>query len=190
MHAAAGSGRETVKTILAPDKSGRTPLGLALSYTGMQFGDKITTGEAIMRFALENGVDWRTLIDIKDAALRLKLKEIFYEQIICDSRIWPRLYPSQSRWVNQFKLTILVTDIDLYSVALSASTRSRTNERSNLSQLQDEILVMIFEYLDVLDLNNCEMVCLRWRNILSSKIIWRKLHSRMVSHSFRWLRTG
>jgi ankyrin repeat protein len=100
MQAAAGSGRETVKTILAPDKSGRTPLGLALSYTGMQFGDfgyKITTGEAIMRFALENGVDWRTLIDIKDAALRLKLKEIFYEQIICDSRIWPRLYPSQSR---------------------------------------------------------------------------------------------
>jgi len=78
-------------------------------------------------------------------------------------------------------------EMDLYdcSVALSNSTRSRTNERSNLSQLPDELLVIIFEYLDGIDLVNCEIVCHRWRNILSRKIIWSKLHSRKVSHSFR-----
>ena len=75
--------------------------------------------------------------------------------------------------------------MDCCSVALSASTRSRNDERSNLSQLLDEVLVIIFEYLDPLDLNYCELVCHRWRNILSRNIIWSKLHSRMVSHSFR-----
>ena len=74
---------------------------------------------------------------------------------------------------------------DLCSVALSASTRSRNDERSNLSQLLDEVLVIIFEYLDPLDLNYCELVCHRWRNILSRNIIWSKLHSRKVKHSFR-----
>ena len=74
---------------------------------------------------------------------------------------------------------------DLCSVALSASTRSRNEERSNLSQLPDEVLVIIFEYLDPLDMANCELVCHRWRNILSRNIIWRRLHSRKVIHSFR-----
>ena len=91
IQAAAKSGREMVKTLLAPDECGRTPLLLALQSRSNG------TGDVIMQFALKNGVDWRTLIDTKDADLRLKLKETFYYQIIWDPSIWPRLYPSQPR---------------------------------------------------------------------------------------------
>ncbi len=56
-----------------------------------------TAVEMIMRFPLEIGVDWRTLIDIKDTDLRFDLKRLFYKQIVCEPRIWPRLYPSQPR---------------------------------------------------------------------------------------------
>jgi ankyrin repeat protein len=93
MQAAAEFGKEMVKTLLAQDERGRTSLRLALQYKYR--GD--STGEVIMQLALENGVDWRTLIDTKDAALCLKLKEIFYKQIICEPWIWPRLFPSKSR---------------------------------------------------------------------------------------------
>ena len=91
MQAAAESGREMVKTLLAPDECGRTPLLLALQSRSNGAGD------VIMQFALKNGVDWRTLIDTKNANLRLKLKEMFYYQIILEPSIWPRLYPSESR---------------------------------------------------------------------------------------------
>jgi ankyrin repeat protein len=91
MQAAAEFGRETVKTLLATDKCGRTPLLLALQ------NGVTSTGEEIMCLALENGVDWRTLIDTKDAYVRVKLKELFYEQIIFEPGIWQRLYPPQRR---------------------------------------------------------------------------------------------
>jgi len=93
MQAAAESGRETAKTLLATDKCGNTPLKLALESSS----DSICTVASIIRFSLDVGVDWKTLIDIQDAAHRSKLKEIFYKQIICEPRIWPRLYPPQSR---------------------------------------------------------------------------------------------
>ena len=91
MQAAAESGREMVKTLLAPDECGRTPLLLALQSRSNGAGD------VIMQFALKNGVDWRTLIDTKNAELRLKLREIFYKQIIFEPSIWQRLYPSDPR---------------------------------------------------------------------------------------------
>ena len=93
MQEAAKFGRETAKALLAPDECGRTPLRLALQY---MYGGK-STGEVIMRFALEIGVDWRTLIDTKDTIHRSELKDIFYKQIIFEPGIWPKLYPPQSR---------------------------------------------------------------------------------------------
>jgi hypothetical protein len=96
MQSAAGFGQQMVQTILAPDKCGNTPLKLGISAFHFRC-DNTRTGEAIIRFALENGVDWRTLIDTKDAALRLKLREIFHNRIILEPWIWPRLFPSKSR---------------------------------------------------------------------------------------------
>jgi Ankyrin repeat len=93
MQAAAESGREMVKTLLAPDECGRTPLLLALQF----MPNSTYTGEAIMQFAVENGVDWKTLIDTKDDTLRLELEPIFNNQIICQPWIWPTLFPSKSR---------------------------------------------------------------------------------------------
>ena len=56
------------------------------------------------------------------------------------------------------------------------------NKQSNLSQLPNEVLIIIFKYLDVLDLVNCELVCNRWRDVLSHNIIWSKLHNRKCKH--------
>ena len=50
--------------------------------------------------------------------------------------------------------------------------------------LPHDVLFQIFEYLDALDLVNCEMVCRRWRDVLSRKIIWRKQLDREVSDLF------
>ena len=96
MQAAAESCSEMAKTLLAPDDGGRTPLLLALQRR-CNSTDLFYLAEVMMRFALKNGVAWRTLIDTKDVDLRLGLKEIFYKQIILEPSIWPRLYPSQSR---------------------------------------------------------------------------------------------
>ena len=85
--------KEIIKTLLAPDEGGDTPLHLAFD----SWSDSTYTAEAIMRFALENGVDWKKFIDTKDAKIRLKLKRIFYNQIISEPWIWPTLFPSQSR---------------------------------------------------------------------------------------------
>jgi hypothetical protein len=92
IQAAAEFGKEKIKSLLIPDERGRTPLQLALQ----SFGGE-STGEVIMRFALEYGVDWRTLIDMKDYDIRLKLKGILYNQTICMPWIWSRFYPSKSR---------------------------------------------------------------------------------------------
>ena len=79
--------------------------------------------------------------------------------------------------------------MDLYSVALRSSDQPRNSERSELKRiysdpLPDVVLFKIFEYLDALDLNNCEMVCHRWRDVLSRNIIWSKLLDREVSDVF------
>ena len=96
MQSAAGFGQQMVQTILAPDKCGNTALKLGILEFHIWRKDT-RTGEAIMRFARKNGVDWKTLIDTKDAALRLNLRGIFNNQIILEPWIWPRLFPSQSR---------------------------------------------------------------------------------------------
>ena len=79
--------------------------------------------------------------------------------------------------------------MDLYSVALRGSDQPRNSERSELNgiysdPLPDVVLFKIFEYLDAVDLNNCEMVCHRWRNVLSQNIIWSKLLDKEVSDIF------
>ena len=84
---------EMVQTILTPNECGDTPLKLALE---SDF-DSLYTGEVIMRFAIENRVNWKTLIDANDTALHSKLKQIFYEQIVNEPWIWPTLFPSNSR---------------------------------------------------------------------------------------------
>jgi F-box-like len=72
---------------------------------------------------------------------------------------------------------------------LSDSTQSRDRKRSELKRiysdpLPDDVLFKIFEYLDALDLINCEMVCHIWRDVLSRQIIWKKPLDREVSDGF------
>jgi F-box-like len=77
----------------------------------------------------------------------------------------------------------------LYSVALRNSVHSESTGQPEMNKIYsdpppDEVLFKIFEYLDLPDLNNCEMVCRRWRDILLKNISWTKLLERMVTDEF------
>jgi ankyrin repeat protein len=98
IQSAAELGHQMVQDILAPDKCGNTPLQLAL-----QSRPVLTrAASVIMRFALENGVDWKTLIDSNIADVRLNLKKILQYLVIYEPWIWPILFPSKSRLVDHF----------------------------------------------------------------------------------------
>jgi ankyrin repeat protein len=92
MQTAAELGEEMVEAILAPDKCGNTPLRMAITAPGVS----VSTQESVMLFALENKIDWRTLIDTEDADIRSRLNRIFQHQIIWGAGIRSTLFPSRS----------------------------------------------------------------------------------------------
>ena len=92
MKSAAELGTEMVEAILTQDKRGSNPLQLSLTSS---YG-WLYTSENIIRYAIKRGINWKTLIDTKDAALRFRLNQIFYLQIVTEPCIWSTLFPSRS----------------------------------------------------------------------------------------------
>ena len=87
---------------------------------------------------------------------------------------------------NHFELIYQLIRLIVYSVALKGPAHStNTEERiewngSDFNSISDEMLLKIFEFLDVVDLNNCELVCRRWRNVILYGNVWMKLLCRKV----------
>ena len=80
--------KEIVQILFKPDKEGNTPLQVASK----------TDAETVMRFALNNGIDLKSLIDAtKYDGIRKGLEEIFNNHILMMPWIWPKLYPSTPR---------------------------------------------------------------------------------------------
>jgi F-box-like len=52
--------------------------------------------------------------------------------------------------------------------------------------LGDDVLLMIFEFLDVKNLCICEAVCSQWRTVLKSETPWRRLLGRQIAVSDLW----
>ena len=52
------------------------------------------------------------------------------------------------------------------------------DERIQVNLLPDEVFFNIFNYLDVNELVNCEMVCRRWRAMVLSN--WKNLYRKKV----------
>jgi len=158
--------------ITGPDKSRKRLYGFQLA-TGCM--DKM---ENIIQFVHKQGINLEIVIKTRDKRIyyHCELGEIFQQQIICNPRSWPMLFPSQS------------------TVAQCCSHHETNNEhpkfnRKHSDLLPDDVLLQIFEYLDVLDLNNCEMVGLRWRNLLLHNSTWRKLLYRKSKNCQLWRST-
>jgi hypothetical protein len=54
----------------------------------------------------------------------------------------------------------------------------------SVDPLSHDVLFKIFEFLEVCDLINCELVCQRWRQVLLSNHLWRKSLQRKVKYAF------
>jgi F-box-like len=63
---------------------------------------------------------------------------------------------------------------------MSLSRQKPTN------QLNDDVLVVIFDQLDEEDLLRCEAVCRQWRDVLISGTCWRRLFHRKIDSSPQW----
>jgi F-box-like len=57
---------------------------------------------------------------------------------------------------------------------------------SQLSDLGDDVLLMIFQQLEGEDLVNCEVVCRQWRDILVTGTPWRRLFLRNKENLPLW----
>ena len=78
--------KQVARTLFARNKSGCTPLEIAFTRNG-------NIGETVMLFAIDNGIECKTLVDPGHCWL----DEMFFNQIIRQPWIWATLYPSQSR---------------------------------------------------------------------------------------------
>jgi len=78
--------KQLARTLFARDKDGCTPLEIAFDRTG-------GIVEMVMLFAINNGIECKTLMDPRNELL----DETLYYQIIQQPWIWPTLYPSESR---------------------------------------------------------------------------------------------
>jgi F-box-like len=56
------------------------------------------------------------------------------------------------------------------------------------NQLSEDVLLVIFDYLDDQDLLRCETVCHQWRNIILSGRPWKRLFHRKIVSSPQWSR--
>jgi hypothetical protein len=54
------------------------------------------------------------------------------------------------------------------------------------NQLDEYVLLVIFDHLDDKDLLRCEAVCQQWRNIILSGTPWRRLLHRKIVSSSMW----
>ena len=52
--------------------------------------------------------------------------------------------------------------------------------------LGEDVLLLIFEFLDVKNMCNCEAVCSQWRTVLKSETPWRRLLGRQIALSDLW----
>jgi F-box-like len=59
---------------------------------------------------------------------------------------------------------------------------------SELNELEKKGLEMVFEYLDVQDLENCEAVCHQWRDVLLTGKTWGTLYDRNIKNLTSWRR--
>ena len=59
---------------------------------------------------------------------------------------------------------------------------------NQLNQLTADVLLVIFDNLDVQDLLRCEVVCRQWRNVLLSGRPWKTLFRRQIVSSQLWRR--
>ena len=76
---------------------------------------------------------------------------------------------------------------DYHKITLHHLRVSREDEPLEFSynpanQLSDDVLQVIFDYLNEKDFLRCEVVCRRWRNFLQSATPWRRLfHRKLIS---------
>ena len=54
------------------------------------------------------------------------------------------------------------------------------------NQLDEDVLLVIFDQLDDQDLLRCEVVCRQWRNIFLTGTPWRRLFHRQIASSPQW----
>jgi ankyrin repeat protein len=94
--------KELARTLFARNKSGCTPLEIAFDRAAVMLKTVLPcppvhyTGgiiEMVMLFAINNGIECKTLMDPRNELL----DETLYYQIIQQPWIWPILYPSESR---------------------------------------------------------------------------------------------
>ena len=60
------------------------------------------------------------------------------------------------------------------------------NPPNQLDQLDEDVLLAIFDQLHYQDLLRCEAVCRQWRNVLLSGTPWRRLFHRKIISSEQW----
>jgi F-box-like len=79
------------------------------------------------------------------------------------------------------------------SVIVSLRSYSCTVKMSLFSSIPEdqlEVLLVIFDYLDVEDLRRCEAVCHPWRKVLLAGKPWKRLFHRQIVSSLWWRQVG
>jgi F-box-like len=54
------------------------------------------------------------------------------------------------------------------------------------NHLAEDVLLLIFDHLNVRDLMKCEAVCSQWRRVLLTETPWRRLFRRLIRSSICW----
>ena len=71
-------------------------------------------------------------------------------------------------------------------VSLNPCNAKMSLSRYNSANQLEDVLLLIFNYLDEEDLFQCEDVCSQWQKFLVSGTSWRRLFNRQISSSQHW----
>jgi F-box-like len=92
--------------------------------------------------------------------------------------------------INMFVIQVAIVKsecaVSLHCVAYARHVKMSLFSYSQPNQLDEDVLLAIFDQLDEEDLLRCETVCLQWRNVLISGTPWRRLFQRKIVSSPQW----
>ena len=101
-----------------------------------------------------------------------------------DSHTPKLLYCLNDRFTTKSAWEEIITR--LHCIAYVCHAKMNLFSYNPANQMSDDVLQVIFDYLDEKDFLRCEVACRRWRNFLQSATPWRRLFHRKLISSGKW----